>query len=58
MLARREQRIFVEDGGIRVDGDGRDVQFASRGAAVQRLDVLEYVFEAPAPVSIFPSASA
>ena len=44
--ARGQERVFVEQVGVGVDRDGRDVQLAAHGPLVERLDVLENVLEA------------
>ena len=43
--AAGQQRVFVAHVGVGVDADGGDVEFAARGALVQRLDVLQNVLE-------------
>ena len=43
--AAGQQRVFIAHMGIGVDADGGDVEFAARGALVQRLDVLQNVLE-------------
>ena len=43
--AAGQQRVFVGDVGVGVDADGGNVEFAARGALVQRLDVLQDVLK-------------
>ena len=40
-----QQRVLGADVSVGVNADGRDVQFAPRGALIQRLDVLQNVLE-------------
>ncbi|MEJ0091748.1 MAG: hypothetical protein WDM80_18615 [Limisphaerales bacterium] len=35
-----QERVFVGNIGVGMDADGGDVEFAARGALVERLDVL------------------
>ena len=43
--AAGQQGVFVGNVGVGVDADGGDVEFAARGAFVQRLDVLQNVLK-------------
>ena len=47
--AAGQQGILVAHVGLGMDADGGDVQFAPRGALVQRLDVLQDMLELESP---------